>query len=81
MSPVTTGVMVFLSVPFIFGSLRTVSITQRILTSAFIGIGFHLFNQTVNYVALVYRVDPAFSATTPTVLFFILALYLMRRAN
>jgi lipopolysaccharide export system permease protein len=81
MSPIATGVMVFLSVPFIFGSLRTVSITQRILTSAFIGIGFHLFNQTVNYVALVYRVDPAFSAITPTVLFFILALYLMRRAN
>lgn len=81
MAPVATGVMVFLAVPFIFGSLRSVSITQRILVSAFIGIGFHIFNQTVNYVALVYGFYPAFSAIFPTVLFFMLALFLMRRAN
>lgn len=81
MAPVTTAVMVFLAVPFIFGSLRSVSITQRILVSAFIGIGFHIFNQTVNYVALVYGVFPALSAILPTVIFFLFGVYLLRRVN
>ncbi len=81
MAPVATGVMVFLAVPFIFGSLRSVSITQRILVSAFIGIGFHIFNQTVNYVALVYDFYPVVSAVLPTLLFFLVALLLLRRAS
>ena len=77
--PLATGVMVFLAVPFVFGSLRTVGIGQRVMSGALIGIAFYLLNQVFNYVALVYQFNPVFSAILPTVLFFMLGVWLIRR--
>ena len=77
--PFSTGVMVFLSIPFVFGSLRTVGIGQRILVGTLVGIGFYIFNQMFNYVGLVYEVNPAITAILPTILFFVLAMRMIRR--
>jgi len=77
--PLATAVMVFLAVPFVFGSLRSVGIGQRIMSGALIGIAFYLLNQIFNYVGLAYQLSPLLSAILPTLLFFGLALWLMRR--
>jgi lipopolysaccharide export system permease protein len=77
--PLATAVMVFLAVPFVFGSLRSVGIGQRIMSGALIGISFYLINQIFNYVGLAYQLNPVLSAILPTLLFFILAVLLMRR--
>lgn len=77
--PLATAVMVFLAVPFVFGSLRSVGVGQRIMSGALLGITFYLLNQVFNYVALVYQLDPVFSAISPTLLFFILGVWLLRR--
>jgi lipopolysaccharide export system permease protein len=79
--PLSTAVMVFLAVPFVFGSLRSVGVGQRILVGALIGILFHLFNKVFGYVGLAYQLNPLLSAMMPTLLFFVLAMWLMRRST
>jgi len=77
--PFSIGVMVFLSIPFVFGSLRVVSVGHRIMVGTLVGIGFYIFNQMFSYVGLVYEVNPVLSAVLPTALFFILAMRMIRR--
>lgn len=77
--PFSTGVMVFLAIPFVFGSVRSVGVGQRILVGALVGIGFYLFNQIFSYVGLVYEINPILSAVLPTVLFFAIAVRMIRR--
>lgn len=79
--PVTTLVMVFLSIPFIFGPLRSVGVGQRIFVGMLMGIGFYLIDQTFSFVGLVYQFPTALSATLPTLLFLSLALVLMARVR
>jgi lipopolysaccharide export system permease protein len=77
--PLVCITMLFLSIPFVFGQLRSVTIGQRILVGSLFGIGFHMLNQTVSNIGLVYDFSPAFSAWLPPVLFLMLAVILMRR--
>jgi len=77
--PLVSVVMIFLSIPFIFSQLRSVSIGQRILTGALLGIGFFMINKTTGHLGLVYEMNPIFSALFPPFLFLILAIVLMRR--
>jgi len=77
--PLATGVMVFLAVPFVFGSLRSVGIGQRIMMGTILGITFYLLNQIFNYVSLAYQFNPVVSAILPTLLFFALGVLLLRR--
>jgi lipopolysaccharide export system permease protein len=79
-SPLSTAVMVFLAIPFIFGPLRTVPISQRVLVGTFVGIGFHLSNEIVGFISLIYHFNPMLSSILPTLAFFILGLVLMKRA-
>ncbi|OQW93566.1 MAG: hypothetical protein BWK79_10415, partial [Beggiatoa sp. IS2] len=67
--PLVSAVMVLLAVPFIFGSLRNVTIGQRILVGALWGIGFFMLNQIITHFGLVYHVSPLLSAFLPPSLF------------
>jgi len=77
--PLVCITMIFLATPFVFGSLRTVSIGQRILVGALIGVAFHMLNQTMSNMGLVYNIHPAISALLPPILFLLIAITLMRR--
>ena len=79
--PLTTAVMVFLSIPFIFGPLRSVGIGQRIFVGTLVGIGFYLLGQLFSFAGLLYHLPPSLSASLPTGLFFILAVLLVRRVR
>ena len=78
-SPLVTLVMLFLSIPFVFGSLRSVSIGQRTFLGAMVGIGFFLLNKAVSHVAVVYDINPLIAASMPGVLLMGIALLMMRR--
>ena len=73
--------MVFLSIPFIFGPLRSVAIGQRIFVGTLVGISFYLLGQMFGYAGLLYKLPPAVSAALPTALFFFLAVMLVRRVR
>jgi len=77
--PLVSTAMIFLAIPFVFGSLRTVSIGQRVLVGAMLGILFHMLNQASGNMGLVYGISPIISALLPAILFSLLAIILMRR--
>jgi len=79
--PITTAVMVFLSIPFIFGPLRSVGVGQRIFVATLIGISFYLVGQLFGYAGLLYKLPVALGAVLPTALFFVLAVFLMGRVR
>jgi lipopolysaccharide export system permease protein len=77
--PLTGATMIFLAVPFVFGSLRSVTIGQRILMGALLGIGFYMTNQIAGNMGLVYEFNPLLSAFLPPLLCLGVAIFLMRR--
>jgi lipopolysaccharide export system permease protein len=80
-APLVTLVMVFLSVPFVFGSLRSVGIGQRIFAGAMLGIVFYVMNRAFSYLAVVYAFNALFASLFPVLLFFSYALWKFRGIN
>jgi lipopolysaccharide export system permease protein len=78
-NPLVTIVMLFLSIPFVFGSLRSVGVGQRIFVGAMLGIVFYLFNRAFAYMAVVYSLPGLFAAFFPLLLFLALAIGMLRR--
>jgi len=81
LTPVTTLIMVMLSIPFVFGSLRAVSLGQRVMVGALLGIGFYLLDQMSGYIGLVYGINPMVCALTPSLIFLVTAGALLRRGS
>jgi len=79
MMPLSSAVMVFLAVPFVFGPLRSSAIGGRIVVGSLVGIGFHLFNQSFQHIGLVFGVLPLLSAAFPTLVFAWLGWYFMKK--
>ncbi len=79
LQPLATLIMIMLGIPFVFGSLREVSISARIITGISVGFLFYIINQFIGPMSLVYQVPPFLAALTPTALFFIVYLYLTTR--
>lgn len=66
--PLASVAMILVSIPFVFGSLRGVSLGQRITVGILIGLIFSLIQQIVNYVGLLLDLNPAFPALAPSLL-------------
>lgn len=81
LAPISSLIMIFLAVPFIFGPLRSVTMGVRIVTGAALGFTFYLLNQFFGPVSLVYNIPPIIGASLPTILFALLAIYFMRRTK
>ncbi len=79
--PVMLLVMLFVSMPFACGSLRSVSVSQRVFVGVLVGTVFFLFNKASAYMAVVYDFNPLLSATAPTLLVLGAAAWLMRRVH
>ncbi len=78
-SPLVTLVMLFLSIPFVFGSLRSITIGQRTFLGSMVGIGFFLLNKAASHVAVVYDFNPLLAASLPGLLLMVMAFLMMRR--
>ncbi len=81
MMPLSSAVMVFLAVPFVFGPLRSAPIGGRIVVGTLIGISFHLFNQSFQHIGLVFGVLPWLAASLPTLIFASVGYYLMKKIH
>jgi len=80
-TPLVTLVMMMLAVPFVMGSLRSVSISQRVFVGILVGLGFHLLNQMSNYAGLVFELNAVVSAFLPTLIVSVVAGVLIRRLH
>lgn len=78
-TPLTILAMILLTIPVVFGSMRNVALGQRIFVGVLIGTGFFLFARLFNNAAVVYKLSPILSAALPSVVVFLLSLWLYRR--
>lgn len=78
-APFNTLIMMFLAIPFIFGPLRSVSVGQRILVGALVGIGFFLFTRLFGQLGLVFNLPLFLSAAFPALLCLSLGVVMLRR--
>lgn len=81
LSPLATVLMMFLALPFVFGSIRSVPVSQRVLMGTLLGIGFQILSRSLGHLGQVVDLNPLFAASLPLLLFTGLAIYLMRRAT
>ena len=80
-APISSLVMLFLSIPFVFGPLRSVSTGQRILWGVLTGVAFYLVNQTMSHAGQVYGLPAPLSALLPALLFFAGGMWVMRQVR
>lgn len=80
-TPLATSGMILLALPFVFGSLRGVTIGQRVMVGSLIGVAFHLVNGIFSRVGIIFDIAPVISAGTPTLLVYLLWFQLMRRVH
>ena len=81
LQPFTTVIMICLGVPFIFGSLRSASMSARILTGIIVGFIFYMLNQFIGPIALVYQWPAWIAGVLPTLLFLLIYAALLSRIN
>jgi len=77
--PLTILAMVLLSIPFVFGSVRHISIGKQILLGFLVGITFYIVSRLTGQMGLVYGVPAIFSALLPNLLVIILTVWSYRK--
>ena len=81
LQPITTLVMICLAVPFVFGSFRSSSMGVRIIAGVLIGFVFYMMNQLFGPITLVYQFPPFYAAVIPTLVFFVMGIFLLFRTK
>ena len=79
LQPFATFVMIFLAIPFVFGSMRSVSMGVRVIVGVAVGFSFYIANELIGSMSIVWQMPPWFGALLPIILFAGLGFYLMRR--
>ena len=78
-TPLSTLVMLLLSLPIIFGSLRATGAGQRIFIGSLIGIGYYLVSELFSHIAIVYGLAVPIAALAPVMLFAVVGVLAFRR--
>ena len=78
-TPLSALVMLFVSVPFVFGGLRSVGAGQRLFIGILVGFGFYILSQISGQMGRVYDFDPLLATLTPSVIFLLIGIRAVRR--
>jgi lipopolysaccharide export system permease protein len=78
--PLAMAAMILIAAPFVFGPLRNQGTGQRMMIGTMIGIVFSLVQQITTHLGQLLNLNPALTATVPSVLLMALAVYLFRRS-
>ncbi len=73
--PLTLLAMLAIVFPLVFGSIRQVSMGQRIFVGVLIGLGFHFANQLLGNLALVYGLPIWLGAVAPSLILLVVAMW------
>lgn len=79
MTPISSLVMLFISVPFVFSSLRSVSGGQRMFVGVLVGFGFYILSQVTAQMGQVYSLPPLATMLVPNVVFLLIGIRAVRR--
>ena len=75
--PFSTVIMLFLSMPFIFGRNRSSNMNKRIVLGLFIGIIFFIITSILPNLGMVFGIIPFLNVLFPHIIFIILGLYML----
>jgi lipopolysaccharide export system permease protein len=78
-TPLSALVMLFVSVPFVFGGLRSVSAGQRIFFGLMVGFGFYILSQITGQMGQVYDLNPLLTTLMPSFIFLLAGVIAVRR--
>jgi lipopolysaccharide export system permease protein len=78
-TPVSVLLMLFISVPFVFGSLRSTGTGQRFMFGIMAGLGFYLVNQLANQAGQVYGWSPLLVSIVPGAVVLLGGIWSLRR--
>ena len=78
-APFASLVMLFLAMPFLFGSQRGGGAGQRVFIGIIAGVTFFLLNKIIYQMGSVYGLSPFLSAFLPAILFLSLSVYGLAR--
>jgi lipopolysaccharide export system permease protein len=78
--PLTTSIMVLVSLTFVFGSTRIRNASQRIFAGMLTGVVFYLANQIFGHIGLIFDIPALVTTLAPVSAILILAIKLLRRA-
>jgi len=73
--------MALLSLPFLLGSVRSVSASQRVMIGGGIGIGFYLVQQLSGHLAGILGIDPPIAILTPPLILLTIAIAAIRHRS
>lgn len=73
--------MALMALPFLLGSVREVSASQRALTGGLIGIGFYLAQQLSGHLAGILGLNPSLVILTPPLILLAVAIAAIRHRN
>ncbi len=79
LGPLSNLVMLFVAMPFVFGSQRAGGVGQRLLVGTVLGVGFFLVNRMLGNVVLLYDWAPLLGAALPSLLFLAGGAYALSR--
>lgn len=80
-NPLSTMIMLMLSLPFVFASQRSGGVGQKMFVGILLGIGYFLLNRLVTHVGLANGLSPAISTMIPLLLFSAIAMIGLRRVT
>ncbi len=79
--PLVILAMIFLSVPLLFGTLRSGGVGQRVFIGVLIGVAFYVLDRAFSQVSVVYSVPPVVAAFVPGLLCFAAGVWLYQRVR
>lgn len=77
LQPLASLVMMLLAVPFIFGPLRSVSQSLRLVAGIAAGFGFYYCNQLLTPLILILQLPPILGASLPSMLFGVIGIWML----
>lgn len=78
--PLAVLIMVLLATPFVFRQIRGGGLSHRVFIGIMLGLVFIIFHKSLGYFGALYALPPVAAALLPSVVFFTIALFLLRRA-
>ena len=76
--PIATVMMLFLAMPFIFGRMRSINTSKRIVIGLFIGIIFFIISSILPNIGLIFGINPLISVMLPLIAFALLGKYIFK---
>ena len=74
-------VMMVLAIPFVFSQQRSGGIGARLFTGIILGLAFYVVSRGFGYFGLLYGIPALIGAALPALLFFGVALVMLRRVR